>query len=387
MGISEISSSNIWKTQDRSLLIVACLTIFTGLLGLDHFYLRSFKTGFMKIAANLLLFGSWYIWDIAQLISDYKDVQENGYRIPMTTNSRIGEGVIANAVQVQQEQQPSQWNTPSVSIVLYALLAIIPITGFLGIDRLYAGSWTTAFSKVLFNIFLFGGWYFYDIYNVILHEEDIVKGGLINPPPFSGGRTSAGEFVPTPATDHPPQSLWQKLKRVVYSLLSLTDVASTLLSVAPSPIPQTVATAKEQIQNVVETVNGIVKVAEKGGKLLKKTTELGPEIMGAVTGQIGHTLQVITEEAAAGISSSKLAKGVNALSHIPQTGGSVAAGSIGASGAVVLAIMTILVTLGVYQGGKWLGTLAEETPVPAPDSESATIKIYHDGIVSPGKRT
>lgn len=378
MSLSDISSVGIWKTRDRSFWIVAVLTVFAGLAGLDHFYLRSFKTGFLKILANVILLGSWYFWDIAQLVSDHKDIQEKGLRIPFSPDVRIGTGVILPPM-TKEDGKPSesaQWNPPAVSILIYALLAIIPITGFIGADRAYAGSWTTAIMKFMLNIMFFGAWYFFDIYNVVVNEEKIVAGGLINPPPI-GGQIMPGVFLPTLATDKTSMSIWQRIKKLVYSILTLTDVASTVLAVAPAPIPQTVEAAKAQITNAVETAEAIARVAEKGGKLLQKTSEMGPEIMGALSGRIESTMIDIAKEAATGhpgiakvmkvANKPEVAAAVSIANKLAQTGGGTK--TIGSGGAVVLAVLTIMIAVGTYQAVK----LISPTDTTYPDTETATI--------------
>lgn len=371
-SLADASSVSVWKTRDRSFWILALLTVFTGLFGLDHFYLRSFKTGFLKIGTNLLLLGLWYFWDIAQLVSNHKDVQENGLRVPFAPDIRIGTGVVASPT---EQPKPSDWNPPSASILIYALLAIMPITGFVGIDRIYAGSWSTAFMKFMLNIFLFGAWYFYDIYSIIVNEEKIVKAGLMNPPPI-GGHVVAGVFLPTPIANKQPATLWQRLKKLIYSLLTLTDVASTVLSVAPAPIPQTVAAAKAQITTVVETAEAIGRVAEKGGRLLQKTGEMGPQIMDALGNRIQDSVTEIASAAITGRPEFAAAAAAATALHgvtTAQQGGAIATKTIGSSGAVILAVLTVTVGMGVYQIIK-----AATTATAVPDADSVVIaKLQH----------
>ena len=54
------------------------------------------------------------------------------------------------------------WGTADRHMWLYALLAIFPLSGFLGADHLYLRSYKTAMTKALFNIVSLGFWYFWD---------------------------------------------------------------------------------------------------------------------------------------------------------------------------------------------------------------------------------
>jgi hypothetical protein len=70
---------------------------------------------------------------------------------------------------------------------LYKFLAIFPLTGFLGIDKLALRSPFTAILKFFVNVFLLGGWYFYDIIQLLTDEVELVgKYGFSTPFGVSG---------------------------------------------------------------------------------------------------------------------------------------------------------------------------------------------------------
>jgi hypothetical protein len=69
------------------------LAIFpmTGMIGMDHFAIGSKETGMAKGLVNLLTFGSWYFFDIAQSLDATKVVEE-GLAIPFYGQVGIGQG-------------------------------------------------------------------------------------------------------------------------------------------------------------------------------------------------------------------------------------------------------------------------------------------------------
>ncbi len=90
--------------------------------------------------------------------------------------------------------QGSYWNGPSLSYLSYAALAIIPFTGFLGIDHLYLRSPGSALKKLGLNLITFGLWYFYDLLHALFDGENTRKYGLETP--FGGpAGIGAGMFL------------------------------------------------------------------------------------------------------------------------------------------------------------------------------------------------
>lgn len=77
---------------------------------------------------------------------------------------------------------------------LYTLLATVPVTGFLGIDKLALRSPSTALYKAVINIFFWGAWYFYDLIQVLLDRKNISSYGFSTPfgPSGDGFRLLSG---------------------------------------------------------------------------------------------------------------------------------------------------------------------------------------------------
>ena len=76
----------------------------------------------------------------------------------------------------------SFWGAATANSWVYRLLAIIPITGFMGIDHLYLRSPGTFMLKFILNILTLGFWYFFDLFQSIhFRGDEIGKYGLSAP--------------------------------------------------------------------------------------------------------------------------------------------------------------------------------------------------------------
>ena len=135
-----ISDIDTWKHPDRNYFVFVILSVLLGLLGVDHFYLRSFHTGMMKLIFNVFTLGMWHYWDLIQIVYDGKKIRKEGLTSPFDWICGIGRGVF-----MENNEKPKF--VAEKSYLVYAVLAIF--FGFLGADKFYMGDMWQGIAKVL----------------------------------------------------------------------------------------------------------------------------------------------------------------------------------------------------------------------------------------------
>ena len=177
-----ISDVSYWGGHpDKSYYTFVVLSVLFGLLGVDHFYVRSFHTGIYKFIMNLCTLGMWYIWDILQIINNGEKIRTEGLTSPFDWFCGIAKGVFIPLGE-------SQKYTSQKSYILYAFLAIF--LGWFGLDKLYMGNVWQAVAKGLsvFNPFLilFGViWVLWDSIHALLMTKTLLTTGITAPLPYS----------------------------------------------------------------------------------------------------------------------------------------------------------------------------------------------------------
>ena len=181
-----ISNINNWGGHpDRNYYVFVVLSVLFGFFGLDHFYLRSFETGFKKLLVNVFGFGLWYVWDIIQIATDGVKIREEGLTSPLDWIRGIGHGAFIPPFQKSDKQESF---SARKSYLLYAFLAIF--LGCFGFDKFYMGYGWQGLAKLLscFNIFLFlfgWLWVFWDSFHAFFMTKSILDNGISPPMPYS----------------------------------------------------------------------------------------------------------------------------------------------------------------------------------------------------------
>ena len=109
---------------DREYRLLTILAIVLGVIGADHFYLRSPKTGFLKMI-TMGGFGLWWLWDIAQLLTEKARVLSYGMSTPFDLTTGIGQGMITD--------QDTNYKSKSS----YSLWSWSTIFGLFGFDSFF----------------------------------------------------------------------------------------------------------------------------------------------------------------------------------------------------------------------------------------------------------
>ena len=163
---------------DRDYATARALSIFGGLLALDHFYLRSPTTAFMKIIVNMLTFGLWWFWDVDQFVNQKERVLHYGLNYVFDLDRGIARGTIL-------EGKPKFVSKKDFSS--FILLGIF--FGILGLDRMYLGDKFVLQGVIKFlSCFLLVGfiWVIWDMLHLLFLPDTILKEGYYPIPlPFS----------------------------------------------------------------------------------------------------------------------------------------------------------------------------------------------------------
>ena len=123
---------------DKSGAWLAFLSAFpiTGLLGIDHMWLRSPGTGILKLLSNAIVPGLWYLWDILQVFNEWDRVKLYGLNAPFDAFTGIAQGVLYDG-----------WSNQYTQSTNFGVWLFTIFIGFTGIDCLMNGQFWLAFRK------------------------------------------------------------------------------------------------------------------------------------------------------------------------------------------------------------------------------------------------
>jgi hypothetical protein len=131
---------------DRTMSMLRFLSAvpFTGVLGIDHFYLRSPLTGIAKLL-TLGGFGIWWLWDALQVHTESERVVKYGLSLPFDLKLGIGQGMIVEGPTHYEQRSAFSW------------WQVAALFGFTGADSFLMGKWGQGARKVVEFIFLLVG--------------------------------------------------------------------------------------------------------------------------------------------------------------------------------------------------------------------------------------
>lgn len=243
---------------------LAVVTVLGGFFGLDHFWLRSPTTGFVKLLVNILGFGLWWFYDMIQIFGEKDNVMEHGLTAPFVGPLGIGAGMFRdNQPDAPLSKSPFRW-------MGYLATMWMPF----GIDSLVAGDSDGAlarFSTFLLFIFLWPISILWGIWNVgrtLFVPEKLFTEGTIRMFPFtwfmdSNGPSTLGPHdVPTGVNGQCEQGADGFFKRTFGSILVFLDyVLPNTIKTAMYTLFPGLAPAVEASAAAVTAVAGTTKAA------------------------------------------------------------------------------------------------------------------------------
>jgi len=136
-GVFEHTQNSYWRGPWYPYWTLIVVSVLGGFFGLDHLYLRSPTTAFLKTIINILFLGIWYIYDLLQIIGEKEHVLKYGLSAP-------GVGALGIGAEMFVDDHPGVPLSKSpFRFLAYMLLLLLPF----GFDYLVAGDVNGALLK------------------------------------------------------------------------------------------------------------------------------------------------------------------------------------------------------------------------------------------------
>jgi hypothetical protein len=139
---------DFWKMSNLSYSALKYMSLLGGFFGVDHIYLRSPLTGFLKLIVNIFTFAIffvplWYIYDLTQIFMDETKVKLFGLSKPFSfSNYGLGAGMFEDEYPSnigEREINPDQQRSKPWTFVGYALLTLTIIPAMFGANDFMVG--------------------------------------------------------------------------------------------------------------------------------------------------------------------------------------------------------------------------------------------------------
>lgn len=141
-GLFDYTQRAYWGGPWYPYWTLILMTIFGGLFGLDHLYLRSPLSAIAKFVFNIFSLGLWWVYDMLQILGEPESVQKNGLSIPIYGAAGIGSGMFTDDQPgVTTSRSPLRW-------FAYMFLVFLPF----GFDLFIAGDTNGALAKFIASI-------------------------------------------------------------------------------------------------------------------------------------------------------------------------------------------------------------------------------------------
>jgi hypothetical protein len=135
----DYTQKRFWEGPVYKFWMLIVVTIFFGIFGGDHFYLRSPITGIAKLLVNVLGLGIWWFYDIIQVLVEKKHILEGGLTAPIIGPLGVGAGMFRDN---DPDAKPSR---DPLRYLLYLVLVFLPY----GFDSFVAGDSNGALAKFM----------------------------------------------------------------------------------------------------------------------------------------------------------------------------------------------------------------------------------------------
>lgn len=331
-------------------------TIFFGLFGGDHFWLRSPTTGFLKLLVNILTFGLWYIYDILQILGEPERVQKHGLSIPIVGHAGIGAGMfVDNNPGAQTSKSP--WR-----FLAYLVLVCIPF----GFDFFVAGDSNGGTARllttVLFFLWPFGFlWGCINMFRAVFMPKTLFEEGTYRMFPFSWIMDSNGPSVLGPkdiaAKCRQPGLIGAIIETVSALVVPLINIFFPGVSPAVESVALATRAGAGAIKTAANTTTAVLSAA-------KEPAVQATRVASSIAQQVPPALSAIpdiTSKVTSDLSKMASPEGLKALAEkqgvtlpVQSGGGLVGEGSSGFEDMALLVVLVSVLSAGAYFGFKRL---------------------------------
>jgi hypothetical protein len=255
------------------------ISILGGFFGLDHLWLRSPLSGFLKFMVNIFTLGLWYFYDLLQIFGEQDSVMKNGLGAPFVGPLGIGAGMF-----VDSGGSSKNVKAPYLFLI-YMFLLWMPF----GLDLYIAGDTYGAlikaactFGLILIVPFLFAMlWGFVNIGRSIFTPKALFTTGTYHMWPVSMFIGANGPSVLGPvditgvSEDKCPEpssgvlgAFLPVIAGLVPGFVPATTAATTAVKVAANSASAAIATTEKGYETLVNSiVNPAAKMVGTGAAL------------------------------------------------------------------------------------------------------------------------
>lgn len=226
------------KFLSYKLFRVLCYFPLTGLLGLDHLYLRSPLTAIAKLCGNFLFFGAWWIYDACQLYFNNDMSKVFGFNIPGFGPTGIGAGFFLN-------------ETSALHMQYFKYAMALFFLGWIGIHRVLVGDYSLGQFYRFIPVISLPFWIF-DIFKLMVKPQMVVN-------------YYCDYFATKPGTEKgdPPcftglEPTFSPFTRIITSIKNLTEKSAN-----------TVSTGIDAAAGVADASKGVLEAAKAAAEQIK----------------------------------------------------------------------------------------------------------------------
>jgi hypothetical protein len=372
-----------WKHPHLSYTVFIVLSILGGIIGLDHLYLRSPATAFLKLASFFVLPFFWYMYDILQATAEKNLFMKFGLVTPFINTSGIGAGMFKDPAEPVKEPLPEDQTPPNpLWFRSFIALSLLPF----GLDHFIVGDKNGGLAKLLIMLIPILGfiyaivWSAYSWFRIFFKTETLFSHGISRfvTPKMEEYYFAVGRLGMDAAKPSEPKkmtfmdllrSFWNSIKKFfvggdpkkeedveTHGLIDAAIKQGTQFVkekiIAKSPLAQRVATGIEAVgETAKNTAGAAIDTAGQFSDLVATAPEQAAEASGIIQEGLEGMLAEVAKQKAKGLGAMVQPTKV---SFPPQKVRMVGGGVAEDSSTAVLALIAMFAIVASFSLGKYM---------------------------------